>query len=98
MSNLIENDIYETGDSFCDFTIKLSENLRIKRRTYTKLITILGDVGGLMEVLFTLFRVICSLSVDILYDISLVNNLFDFDLDRKIVILKEKKRKKKALL
>jgi hypothetical protein len=36
--------------------------------------------------------------VDILYDISLVNNLFDFDLDRKIVILKEKKRKKKALL
>ena len=98
MSNLIENDINETGDSFCDFTIKLSENIRIERRTYTKLITILGDVGGLMEVLFTLFRVICSLSVDILYDISLVNNLFDFDLDRKIVILKEKKRKKKALL
>ena len=26
MSNIIENDIYETGESFCDFTIKLAEN------------------------------------------------------------------------
>ena len=98
MSNIIEKDIYETGESFCDFTIKLSENIRIERRTYTKLITILGDVGGLMEVLFTLFRVICSLSVDILYDISLVNNLFDFDLDKKMVILKEKKKQKENIV
>ena len=90
MSNIIETDIYETGESFCDFTMKLSENIRVERRTYTKLITILGDVGGLMEVVFTVFRVFCSLSVDILYDISLVNNLFSFDLDRKAIKLKEK--------
>ena len=89
MSNLIEKDIYETGEPFCDFTIKLSENIRIHRRTYTTLITILGDVGGLMEVVFTLFRIITSFSVDILYDISLVNKLFNFNLDRKIVILKD---------
>ena len=98
MSNFVEKDIYETGDSFCDFTIKLSENIRVERRTYTKLITILGDVGGLMEVLFTLFRIICSLSVDILYDVSLVNNLFDFDLDKKITILKEKKVQKENIV
>ena len=90
MSNIIETDIYETGESFCDFTMKLSENIRVERRTYTKLITILGDVGGLMEVVFTVFRVFCSLSVDILYDISLVNNLFSFDLDKKVIKLKEK--------
>ena len=93
MNNIIENDIYETGESFCDFTIKLSENVRIHRRTYTNLITILGDVGGLMEVVFTLFRLITSFSVDILYEISLVNNLFNFNLDKKVVILKDKKIK-----
>ena len=93
MSNIIEDNIYETGESFCDFTMKLSENIRVERRTYTKLITILGDVGGLMEVVFTLFRVFCSLSVNILYDISLVNNLFSFDLDKKVIMLKEKKIK-----
>ena len=35
MSNIVENNIYETGESFCDFTIKLSENIRVERRTYT---------------------------------------------------------------
>jgi hypothetical protein len=94
MTNLIDNDIYETGDPFCDFTIKLSENVRIHKRSYITLITILGDVGGLMEVLFTLFRVITSLAVDILYEVSLVNNLFNFNLDRKTVILKDKNSKK----
>ena len=68
----------------------ISENVRTEKRTYIKLIAILGDVGGLMEVVFTIFRVISPFSVDILYEISLVNNLFNFDLDKKIVILKDK--------
>ena len=69
MNNIIDDNIYETGQSFYDFTIKLSENMRIEKRTYTKLITILGDVGGLMEVIFTIFSTISSFSVDILYEI-----------------------------
>ena len=95
MSNIIENNIYETGESFCDFTIKLSEDIRVERRTYTKLITILGDVGGLMEVVFTLLSKISSLSVDILYEISLVNNIFDFNINKNLVILKEKNNQKR---
>ena len=97
MNKIIENDIYEAGESICDLTIELSENVRMERRTYIKLLTILGDIGGFMEVIFTLFRVFCSFSVDILYDISLVNNLFDFNLDKKIIMLKEKKRQKKEI-
>ena len=93
MSNLIENDIYETGEAFCEVTIKLGENVRIERRTYTKLITIIGDVGGVMEVVFGLFKIVSSFSVDILYEISLVNNLFHFDLNKKQIIFKEKKKK-----
>ena len=69
MNNIIDDNIYETGQSFCDFTIILSENMRIEKRTYAKLITILGDVGGLMEVIFTIFSTISSFSVDILYEI-----------------------------
>jgi len=84
MGNLIEEDIYETGNKFCDVTFKLSENVRTQRRVYTKFVTILGDVGGLMEVIFTFFRLISSFSVDILYEISLVNRLFKFDLDKKM--------------
>ena len=89
MGNLIEEDIYETGNKFCDVTFKLSENVRTQRRVYTKFVTILGDVGELMEVIFTFFRLISFFSVDILYEISLVNRLFKFDLDKKNVILRE---------
>ena len=88
MSNLIENDIYETGEAFCDVTFKLSENVRTQRRVYTKFVTILGDIGGFMEVIFTLFRIMSSMSVDILYEISMVNHLFNFDSQKKLITLK----------
>ena len=90
MSNIMENNIYETGGSFCDFTLKLSENIRVERRSFAKLITILGDVGGLMEVIYTLLSIVSSLSVNILYEISLVNNIFDFNINKQLIILKEK--------
>ena len=92
MSNLIENDIYETGEKFADLTIKLSENIRTQRRVYTKLINILSDIGGLMEVVFTIFRIFSSFSVDILYEISLVNRLFNFDISERKVIIKYKEK------
>ncbi len=95
MSNIIDDDIYINGNSFCDFTIKLSENVRTERRTYTKLIAILGDIGGLMEVVYTLLKIISSFAGDILYEIALVNNLFSFDLNNKVIILKDKKNVKK---
>jgi hypothetical protein len=60
MSNFLEENIYETGESFCDVTIKLADNVRTEKREYTKLVTILGDVGGLMEVVLGLFKIMCS--------------------------------------
>ena len=59
-----------------DITIQLSPNVLILKRTYIKLIDILGDVGGLMATVNMIFRFICSLIVNILYEKSLVNNLF----------------------
>jgi len=50
-----------------------------------------------MEVIFTIFRIISSFSIDILYEISLVNNLFNFDLNNKAIILKEKKNNLKKI-
>ena len=49
MNNLIENNIYETGESFCDITIKLYDQIRIQRITYKKLkiIEILENFGVL---------------------------------------------------
>ena len=95
MSSLLENDIYETGEAFCSASIKLDDEVRIETRTYTKILTLLGDVGGVMEVVLSFFKIISSFSIDIIYDKSIVNNLFDFDLDRKVIMIKNDKDKKK---
>ena len=44
-----------------------------------------------MEIVNMIFSVIASLIVNILYEKSLVNNLFNFDLEKKLVVLKVKK-------
>ena len=59
-----------------------------------KLIDVLGDVGGLIEVIYSIANIISSLIVGILYEDSLVNSLFTFDLDKKVISLKEKKSKR----
>ena len=41
-----------------------------------------------MEVIFTLFRIVSSFSVDILYEISLVNHLFKFNPKKKEIFLR----------
>jgi hypothetical protein len=94
MTNLIENNIYETGDSFCDVTIKLTDKVLTERRSYTKLIEVLRDVGGFMEVMLSLFKIICYFYSNILYQVSLVNNLFAFDVDKKLILFQNKFAKK----
>ena len=74
--------------------IQLANKVLTLKRYYVQLIDVLGDVGGLMEVIFSFFNILSSLVVSILYEESLVNNLFSFDLDKKIISLKEKHNKK----
>ena len=72
------------------YNIILKENTLTNLRTYTQFLDVLGDVGGLMEVIQSIFGVICSLVADILYDKTMVNNLFTFDLNNFSVRIKNK--------
>ena len=75
-----------------DVTIQLSAKVLTYKRKNTKLIEVLGDVGGFMEVFRSLFNIIASLITDILYDKALINNLFSFDLDKKFIKIKNNKK------
>ena len=46
-----------------------------------------------MEVIFSIFRILSSFLTDNLYEQALVNNLFTFDLNKKIVSIKKKQKK-----
>ena len=83
---------------FSVITVQLSEKALTQKRQYTTLIEVLGDVGGLMEVILTFVNIILSFIIDNLYEKSLINNLFEFDLDKKIIILKEKKTQKEEII
>ena len=67
----------------------LFEKTLTNQRIYTQFIDVLGDVGGLMEVIESVFGVICILLVDILYDKTMVNNLFSFNLEHHIIRIKQ---------
>ena len=93
-TNPRENDIYNTpGEPLCTVIIQLAGKVLTQKRTYPKLIDVLGEVGGFMEVVYSFFKVILIFITDILYDISLVNNLFSFNMVKKVIIIKNLKRK-----
>jgi hypothetical protein len=97
MSSLLEEDIYETGNPFCSAQIKLDDEVRIETRTYAKIITLFSDVGGLMEFILSAFKVVSSFTIDLQYDTSIVNNLFEFDLNKKVVSIKKHIHKKSVV-
>ena len=80
---------------YCQISIQLTEQILTLKRSNTKLTEVLGEVGGLMEVIFSFFRIISSFLTDNLYEQALVNSLFSFDLDKKFVSLKGKQKPKK---
>jgi len=98
ISSPMYGDVYTSGNPLSVITVQLSEKALTQKRSYTTLIEVLGDVGGLMEVLLTVVNLILSFIVDNLYEKSIINNLFEFDLDKKVIILKKKQNIKKEIL
>ncbi len=91
LNSLIVGDIFVKGGPICNVTVALSEKELTQRRTYKKLIELMGDLGGIMEVILSLFKLISIVLTETLYETSLINHLFSFDINRKVIIIKEKK-------
>jgi len=91
ISSLTINNIFETGEALCDITIQLSEDIITLKRTKTKLIDAMGEIGGFMSITFSLFKMFSTFMSRTIYEISIVNNLFEFDLDNRQVLLKTDK-------
>ena len=75
------------------YNIMMTDKILTNQRTYTQLVDVLGDVGGLMEVIQSIFGVISVLVADILYDKTMINNLFSFDLEDNTIKFKTKTKK-----
>ena len=82
----------DTGGALCNIQLQLTEQMISIHRTYTKLIEVLGDVGGLMEFVFSFFKIISIFTTEALYEKGLINNLFSFDINKKLILFKSPKK------
>ena len=75
MLTILNDDIYETDRPLCAVTFKLHEQIRIQRRTYPKLFSIWGDVGGFMEFIKLIMNLFFSFFIEVSYEKDIANKL-----------------------
>ena len=97
VNNILSTPASVTGQAICNIQLQLTEQMITIDRTYTKLLEVLGDVGGLMEFVFSFFRLLSIFITEALYEKSLINHLFSFDLDKKVMELKDTPKIKKNI-
>ena len=83
-----ESNNYPVGE----ICLQLKDKILTEKRQYTQLLDVLSEVGGFMGIASSFFNVLCSFIVDFLYEKFVFNNLFSFDLKKKIISIKKDKK------
>lgn len=84
---------YYEGESMCEIQIRMSDDIRIQKRTYRKMSEVCAITGGYMQLISTIFSIITFLSNKIDHEVRLVNSIFNFYPNQKKVTLKHKLQK-----
>lgn len=84
---------YYEGESMCKIQIRMSDDIRIQKRTYRKMSEVFAITGGYMQLISTIFSIITFLSNKIDHEVRLVNSIFNFYPNQKKVTLKHKLQK-----
>ena len=93
-----QNKTYDEGFPLLEIIVQLSNNVLTQKRTFVKVLDIFGEIGGTMEFIYTVFTIISSFLTDFLYRASLIHNLFSFDIDKKLIYIKENYLKKNNII
>ena len=84
---------YYKGDSMCEVQIRMSDDIRIQKRSYRKMSEVFAITGGYMQLISTIFSIITFLSNKIDHEVRLVNSIFNFYPNQKKITLKHKLQK-----
>ena len=92
--NIRNQSDYYNGNHIAEIFIRLSDNIRIQKRNYVKITDILSTIGGYMQLMNIIFKLITLLPNNLNNQRIIVDSLFNFDLKNKkiIIILKYKNR------
>ena len=70
----------------CDIEFQLDDKIMVAKIKYKQLFDVLAEIGGFMGFFYSFFHLIIFSIIDILYDESIVNNLFSFEMNKKIIL------------
>ena len=82
------NSDLQKNESLCDVTLKLSDKTLIVKRQYTTIMEIGSKIGGIMELILKVITTLSFLFVSSLFDVSVINELFQFHKNKKETIHK----------
>ena len=85
---VMSSDMYEGQIPTIQYNILLTEKILTNQRKYIQFIDILGDVGGLMEIVYSIFGAISFFFADIFYSKNMINHLFSFNLNDYTIKIK----------
>ena len=68
--------------------IQLADKVLLQRRKYKQLFDSLSEIGGFMQFFYILFSIIVIPISNSLYEKSVINDLFSFNLNKKEILLK----------
>ena len=75
--NRDKNNFYN-GESMCEVQLRMSDDIRIQKRSYRKMSEVFSITGGYMQLLSTVFSIITFLINKIGNEVEIVNGLFYF--------------------
>ena len=75
-----------------EFRIELKDKSFHEKRHYPQLFDLLSEVGGFVESLYSFFNIIGFFIINILYENSMTNSLFSFNLQKKVIKIKYNKK------
>ena len=73
----------------CEVEFTLNDKILVEKRHYIQFLDMLGEIGGLMEFLSSFFGLICNIVGDVIYEKTIANNLFSFDIKKKLILIKK---------
>ena len=91
MLSIRKNNI-QNGESVCNFELKLSDKIKIQKRSYTKIYTSLSNTGGVMIFIRGLIFLVSFLPVQTLHELNVINKLFKIDKSKKELALNNLKK------
>ena len=79
---------YYNGSSICEVQIRMSDDIRVQKRTYRKMSEVFAITGGYMQLISTIFSIITFLTKKIDHEVQIVNSIFNFYPKKKKISLK----------